>query len=47
MSKQMLVTASHTPGSRCPKTTSIAANKRTALRWVTTTALGRPVEPEV
>ena len=47
MSKQMLVIASHTPGSRRPKTPSIAANKRTALRWVTTTLLGRPVEPEV
>src|SRR5256886_3147822 len=46
MSNEMLVTASHTPGS-VPSTRSIPAKKFTTLRCVTITPLGLPVEPEV
>ena len=46
MSKESEVTASQVPGS-VPKMSSIPAKKFSALRWVTTTPFGLPVEPEV
>ena len=46
MSKEMLVTASQTPGSR-PTRSSMPVKKLAALRWQTITPLGLPVEPEV
>ena len=46
ISNEMLVTASHTPGS-VPSTRSIPVKKFTTLRCVTITPLGLPVEPEV
>ena len=46
MSNEMLVTASHTPGS-VPSSASIAAKKLATLRCSTITPFGRPVEPEV
>ena len=46
MSNEMLVTASHTPGSS-PRIRSIPAKKLITLRCSTITPLGFPVEPEV
>ncbi len=47
MSNPMRVTASHVPGTGPPTTPSIPAKNAAALACVTTTPLGRPVEPEV
>ena len=46
MSKEMLVTASHTPGC-APMRWSMPAKKLATLRCSIITPLGRPVEPEV
>ncbi len=37
----------HTSSAPKPNQWSVAVKSRTALAWVTTTPLGRPVEPEV
>jgi len=47
MTNEMLVTASHVPGRRPPRRSSIAAKKLVTLRWRTITPLGLPLEPEV
>jgi hypothetical protein len=56
MSKETLVTASQVPGEASRPSgfhpagrsaASMPAKKLTALPWLTTTPLGRPVEPDV
>jgi hypothetical protein len=47
MSKDKLVTASHTPGSSRSITRSMATKKFMTLAWVSITPFGRPVEPDV
>ena len=46
MSNEMLVTASHVPGSR-PTRSSMPAKKFATLRCSIMTPFGRPVEPDV
>jgi hypothetical protein len=46
MSKEMLVRASQRPGP-LPIVRSMPVKKLTALRWLTATPFGLPVEPEV
>ncbi|CAB4944521.1 unannotated protein [freshwater metagenome] len=47
MSNDRLVTDSHTPGVSCSIFSSIATKKLLALRCVSITPFGLPVEPEV